>query len=357
MGTQVSPPKFRFKRLPKTSPAQTHVNVPSAGQDASIQTNPTNRPRLSLASQLQIDVPPSSPIARRRATSSAQTDPVTAVATTQPLGRNVRPSWTFKVPRFALGHRPAELAAQRQQQRRDQLAITYQPSPKKKTPVQKRVRKAPIKYTPEMIRKGVKRKRAAFTARRQLNLDEPIASGSTQQPAPTQSTSTSTHDNPRPSTSTFKIPRVTVRRRPVGLANQRQLQRSAQPSPKKKRERKAPERYNPQMITPEMMRRGVKRRKGEKKAAFEARQRVFDEAVASRDVQQPAANPSLPARAQPRWMPSKSTVKRTATAANLDTPLSKSKVGGKRGRPTQGEKRSVPATFPTLQLRKRGKKE
>ena len=362
VGVQVSPPPTPATRDEgvQVSPPQTHVVIPSTGQDAITQTNNTSRPRLSLASQMQIDVPPSYPIARRTGTSSAQTDPPTSIATTQPLGRSPRPSWTFKVPRFALGRSPV-LA--NQQQRRDQLALTYQPSPTKKTPVQKRKKRVPVKYTPEMIRKVAERRKAAFTARRQPNLYEPVESGSTQQPAElppiTQSASTSTRDNTLPSTS-FKVPRVTVRRRPVGLATQRQQQRSVQPSPKKKRERKATTRYNPEKITPEMIRRGVKRRKGERKTAFAARQLKLDEAVASGSTQQPAANPSATTRsrgvaAQPSWMPSKLAVKRTASVANMDTPLSKTKVGGKRGRSNKGEKRPVPSTFTTLQLHKRGK--
>ena len=349
MGIQVSPPP-----RPTMSDAGTHAPVSIPGQDVGIQTNPTRGSNLSLASQLQINVPPSYRIARRTGTSSAQTDPPTAIVTNQPLARSARPSWTFKVPQFALARSVGLPTQRRQQQRRDQLAITYQPSPKKKTPVQKRKKRVPVKYTPEKIRQGVERRKAA---RRQLNLDKAIASGSTTSlPPATQSTSTSTHDNPIPRTTSFKIPHVTVRRRPVGLAAQRQQQRSGQTSPKKKRETKAPVKYDPDMITQEMMRRGIKRKKGERQAAFAARQVRFDEAVAS---QQPAANPTLPAAAaavQPRWMSSKP-AKRTATAAHLDTPLSKPKVGGKRGRADKGEKRSVPTTFTTSQTRKKGRKE
>jgi hypothetical protein len=216
MGTQISPPPPRAKRLVKFSPAHTHVSIPSStpGRDASIQTDSPRRPQLSLASQLAINVPPAQPIARRTATSSVQTDPPTAVATFQPLARSVaspRPSWTFKIPRVSVlrnrvQQRPLGLARQRQQQRRNQLAITYQPSPKKKTPTKKRERKAPVKFSPEMIRRVNRKKgesKAAFAARRRLNLDNPVASSSTQQPDQPAAApqSNDMYANPAPSTS------------------------------------------------------------------------------------------------------------------------------------------------------------
>jgi hypothetical protein len=296
LGVDVAP------RRPQLSLAsQMEVDVPP--------TTTSRRSKLALASQGGVDVSPSYPVAKRMVTSDTQTDPPTTISVVPP-----RPSWTFKVPRASVarervGQRPLGLVRQRQQQRRDQLALTYHPSPKKKTPTKKRVRKAPVKFSPEMIRRVNKRKgesKAAFNARRQLYFDDPIASSSAQQPAPSSTAavqSSGVYDNPVPSTSAGVQPRsVQRRRRPLGLARQRPQYSQVAPT------------------------------------------------------HQPAATTAAAASSTPRWMPSK-TVKRTATAAHMDTPLARPRHAPKKGRPNKGDKRPLPTTFASPQQRKRGKKE
>ena len=283
-------------------PPQTHVSIPNAGQQRNVGSQVAaatqTRPQLSLASQLSIDIPSSVNVTRRVET-GIQTDPPTSISTSHPVAirkvKTSRPSWVFKsisrpnlynnpVPSTSSGigqrqqrRRPLGLSHQRRNNQRGQLAITY------KTSLEKLPPKTPKKVT---VRRGI-------------------------------------------------------------------------------RDRKAPAKFSPEMLT-----RRVHGKKGESKASFARRLNLDDTVPRSpsrsrqnirnnivQDNPLPSTSSGTTAATSPRWIPSKLAAKRTATAAHMDTPLSKPKVGGKRGRPNKGEKRSLPNASTPQQHKKRAPPE